>query len=403
VATVLGLRTGATLGLAAVALAMQVFLPLPPLIPQPDPVMTPLWTVVAGVAGFFLPDLWLRERARKRQQTSRTVLPDAIDVLSISVEAGLGVDAACDRICQQAQTEQTVACDKYLMQIRLGTPHREALRPIRTRTGGHDRTTCLAAGIQADQVGVRRVRPATILRTQREPLYRKRRQGAAQLAQQAPLTMLFPMLLVIFPSLRLRRRPRPAGASGDAPEWLAHRTTALHEGAEAHRSVIPMECTSKAMQRDTRRVNRAGARTIARTMRPRTTRGAACGQALTELALFAPLLGIILLGILELSAAYGTVMNVQGATAQAARIGALEGTNANVDADMIKAVLTAPGLDPASIQQIQIYRASPSGSIDISGTTPLSNSYVLSGTTPITLGNNWPPSSLSERTGEWLT
>lgn len=122
-------------------------------------------------------------------------------------------------------------------------------------------------------------------------------------------------------------------------------------------------------------------------------RGAVRGQSLTELALFAPLLSIVLLGVIELSAAYSTAMNVQSATAQAARIGALEGTNANVDADMLKAIVRAPGLDPANIQKIQIYRAAPDGSVDISGTTALSNTYTLSGTTPITAGYSWPPNA----------
>jgi tight adherence protein C len=179
-----------------VALALQVV--LPPLIAPPDLIMTPLWTVVAGVAGFFLPDLWLRDRARKRQKAIRTVLPDTIDVLSISVEAGLGFDAAIDRICQKAHTELTVEFDKYLTEIRLGKPRREALRQIQTRTGVEDLTTFIGAVIQADQLGVS---IAKILRTQSEQLRVKRRQRAEQLAQQAPLKMLFPMILFIFPSV----------------------------------------------------------------------------------------------------------------------------------------------------------------------------------------------------------
>jgi tight adherence protein C len=126
------------------------------------------------------------------------VLPDTIDVLSISVEAGLGFDAAITRICQKTDNPLTVEFDKYLTEIRLGKARREALRQIQSRTGVDDLNTFIGAVIQADQLGVS---IAKILRTQSEQLRMKRRQRAEQLAQQAPLKMLFPMILFIFPSV----------------------------------------------------------------------------------------------------------------------------------------------------------------------------------------------------------
>ncbi len=196
VETFLGLKVVAAGVAAALAALAQIL--LPPLIPPSTPLMFALWTVVLGVAGYFLPELWIKDEARKRQKAIRKVLPDTIDVLSISVEAGLGFDAAITRICQKTYNPLTVEFDKYLTEIRLGKSRREALRQIQSRTGVDDLNTFIGAVIQADQLGVS---IAKILRTQSEQLRMTRRQRAEQLAQQAPLKMLFPMILFIFPSV----------------------------------------------------------------------------------------------------------------------------------------------------------------------------------------------------------
>lgn len=192
----LGLKVAVALFLALTTLLMQFL--LPPLIPPPTATTLALYTVVGGLAGFFLPELWIKDEARKRQKAIRKVLPDTIDVLSISVEAGLGFDSAIGRICAKTHNPLTVEFDKYLTEIRLGKARREALRMIQTRTGVEDLNTFIGAVIQADQLGVS---IAKILRTQSEQLRMKRRQRAEQKAQQAPLKMLFPMILFIFPSV----------------------------------------------------------------------------------------------------------------------------------------------------------------------------------------------------------
>ena len=192
----LGLKVAMGIVLAGMSLLVQIL--LPPLIPPPALVMTTLWTLVLGVAGFFAPELWLKDEARKRQKAIRKVLADTIDVLSISVEAGLGFDSAISRICQKTQNPLTLEFEKYLTEIRLGKGRREALRQIQIRTGVDDLNTFIGAVIQADQLGVS---IAKILRVQSEQLRTKRRQRAEQLAQQAPLKMLFPMILFIFPSV----------------------------------------------------------------------------------------------------------------------------------------------------------------------------------------------------------
>lgn len=196
VETFLGLKVVAAVVLALLALGAQFL--LPPLIAAPTLVMTSFYTLLAGVAGFFFPDLWIKDEARKRQKAIRKALPDTIDVLSISVEAGLGLDAALGRICQKTHTPLTVEFEKYLTEMRLGKSRREALRQIQARTGVDDLNTFISAIIQADQLGVS---IAKILRVQADQLRVKRRQRAEQLAQKAPLKMLFPMILFIFPSV----------------------------------------------------------------------------------------------------------------------------------------------------------------------------------------------------------
>ncbi len=196
VETFLGLKVVACVAFALLALAAQFL--LPPLIAAPTVIMTSFYTLLALVAGFFFPDLWIKDEIRKRKKAIQKVLPDTIDVLSISVEAGLGLDAAMSRICQKSQNPLTLEFEKYLTEMRLGKSRREALRQIQARTGVDDLNTFVGAIIQADQLGVS---IAKILRVQADQLRTKRRQRAEQLAQKAPLKMLFPMILFIFPSL----------------------------------------------------------------------------------------------------------------------------------------------------------------------------------------------------------
>ena len=121
-----------------------------------------------------------------------------MDLISVSVEAGLGFDAALLRITQKTQNPLMHEFEQYLREMQLGKPRREALRQIQVRTGLDDLHSFISAVIQADQLGVSM---AKMLRVQSEHLRVKRRQRAEQLAQKAPLKMLFPMILFIFPSI----------------------------------------------------------------------------------------------------------------------------------------------------------------------------------------------------------
>lgn len=157
-----------------------------------------LYSLVLAVAGYVLPTVWLNGRVRSRQKAILKALPDAIDLLTISVEAGLGFDLAMQRVVEKWTNELSREFDRVLADIRLGKNRREALRDLVARTGVPDLSTFVAAVIQADQLGVS---IAKILRVQSDQLRIRRRQRAEELAHQAPIKMLFPLVFLIFPSM----------------------------------------------------------------------------------------------------------------------------------------------------------------------------------------------------------
>jgi tight adherence protein C len=162
----------------------------------------PVYALVAAGAGaligFVLPDLYLRQLIRSRQHEIQRVMPDALDLLCVSVQAGLGFDAALARLCQKSENELTREFSRMLQEVRIGRPRREALKEIVARTQVPDLSNFVSAIIQADQLGVSITQVLTV---QAEQMRTVRRQRAEELAAQAPLKMLFPMLLFIFPAL----------------------------------------------------------------------------------------------------------------------------------------------------------------------------------------------------------
>ncbi len=157
-----------------------------------------LFTAVMGVLGFFLPVLWLGNRIRRRQAEIIRTLPDALDLLTISVEAGLPFDGAMQRVAEKWDNEISRAFQRMLTEMRVGKTRREALRDMADRTEVPDITSFVAALIQADQLGIS---IAKVLRIQSEQMRIKRRQRAEEKAQQAPVKMLFPMTFLIFPTI----------------------------------------------------------------------------------------------------------------------------------------------------------------------------------------------------------
>jgi tight adherence protein C len=151
-----------------------------------------------GLLGFLLPLLWLRSKIKNRQSEIIKSLPDALDLLTITVEAGMGFDGAIQKVAEKWNNELSKGFTKVVQEMRLGIPRREALKNMDASMGVSDVTTFVAAIIQAEQLGVS---IAKILRIQSEQMRNKRRQRAEEMANKAPIKMLFPMVFLIFPAL----------------------------------------------------------------------------------------------------------------------------------------------------------------------------------------------------------
>lgn len=154
--------------------------------------------LVFTVLGFYVPELLLRSRIRSRQDEVRKAMPDALDLLTICVEAGLGFDGAMSKVNEKWDNELSFEFARVLREVQLGKLRREALRAMSDRIGISEMTSFVAAIIQSEQLGVSM---AKVLRIQSDQMRIKRRQAAEERAQQAPIKMLFPMGLLIFPSL----------------------------------------------------------------------------------------------------------------------------------------------------------------------------------------------------------
>lgn len=150
------------------------------------------------ILGYFFPELWLRQRVGDRQKEIRLALPNALDLLTISVEAGLGFDAALVRVTEKYSNALAEEFTQVLNEVRLGRPRLEALDDMGRRVGVEELHSFIQALIQSEQLGVG---IAKVLRIQSEEMRRRRRQHAEELAAQASLKMLFPMIGCIFPTI----------------------------------------------------------------------------------------------------------------------------------------------------------------------------------------------------------
>ncbi|MEL7234420.1 MAG: type II secretion system F family protein, partial [Chloroflexota bacterium] len=155
-------------------------------------------TVGSAALGYFLPSLWIGSKISKRQDTIIKALPDALDLLTICVEAGLGFDAAMGKVYEKWDNDLSLAFGRVLREIQLGKGRREALKDMSDRLGVPDVTTFIAAVIQADSLGVSM---SQILRVQSDQMRIKRRQRAQEKAQAAPVKMMIPLAFLIFPAI----------------------------------------------------------------------------------------------------------------------------------------------------------------------------------------------------------
>jgi tight adherence protein C len=183
-------------GLAALVLAALTFVVM--MLTNTPPLQRLLFTALMGAIGFFLPVYWLGRRISRRQDEIVKALPDALDLLTISVEAGLPFDGAMQRVADKWDNEISRGFQRVLTELRVGKSRVEALRDMSDRMDVPDVTSFVAALVQAEQLGIS---IAKILRIQSEQMRIKRRQRAEEKAQQAPIKMLIPMTFLIFPTI----------------------------------------------------------------------------------------------------------------------------------------------------------------------------------------------------------
>jgi tight adherence protein C len=153
--------------------------------------------VGAGI-GYVGPEFWLGGRVKARQKAILLQIPDALDLLTISVRAGLGFDAALGKVVEKLKGPLVDEFRRALAEVRVGKARREALRDIVPRTEVQPLTNFIGAIIQAEQLGVS---ISKVLQVQSEQLRIERRQRAEEQAAKAPIKMLFPLVGCIFPSL----------------------------------------------------------------------------------------------------------------------------------------------------------------------------------------------------------
>ena len=148
--------------------------------------------------GFLFPNMWLSGRIAARQKAVFRAMPDALDLLTISVEAGLGFDAAMAKVHEKWDNDLSLEFGRVIQEIRLGKLRRDALRDMSERLGVAEMTSFVAAVIQSEQLGVSM---AKVLRIQSDQMRVRRRQMAEEEAHKAPIKMVFPIALLIFPSI----------------------------------------------------------------------------------------------------------------------------------------------------------------------------------------------------------
>jgi tight adherence protein C len=162
------------------------------------PLIGLVMTAVGVFLGYTVPEFWLGGRVKKRQKAILLMIPDTLDLLTISVRAGLGFDAALGKVVEKLNGPLSDEFRRALAEVRVGKARRDALRDIIPRTEVAPLTNFIGAIIQAEQLGVS---VSKVLQVQSEQLRIERRQRAEEQAAKAPIKMLFPLVGCIFPSL----------------------------------------------------------------------------------------------------------------------------------------------------------------------------------------------------------
>jgi tight adherence protein C len=160
-----------------------------------------LFSIVLAYVGFYLPNLWLRVKSARREEKILEGFPDALDLMVVCVEAGIGLDAAINRVGEEMKLSNKVLGEEFRLlslELRAGKQRRDALRNLATRTGLEDVSSLVSLLIQTDKFGTS---VAQALRVHSESMRIKRYQKAEELATKLPVKMVFPLIIFIFPSI----------------------------------------------------------------------------------------------------------------------------------------------------------------------------------------------------------
>lgn len=157
-----------------------------------------LYTLIFAVIGFYLPQLYLGSLISRRRDAIIKKLPDALDLMTICVDAGLTFDGAMAKVDEKWNDALAREFGRVVYEMQLGKSRRQALRDMTGRMDVPELASFVASILQADQLGVS---IGKVLRIQSEQMRIRRRQRAEEKAQQAPIKMLFPLVFLIFPSM----------------------------------------------------------------------------------------------------------------------------------------------------------------------------------------------------------
>lgn len=153
---------------------------------------------IGAIIGYVMPDIVIRSTIKKRKKRIQQTLPDLIDLMTVSVEAGLGFDAALQRVASRFKGPLGEEVQRAMQEISLGRPRIESLREMARRVDVQDVSSFITALVQADQLGVS---IGNVLRVQSEQMRQRRAQRARETAQKAPVKMMVPLVLFVFPAL----------------------------------------------------------------------------------------------------------------------------------------------------------------------------------------------------------
>jgi tight adherence protein C len=163
--------------------------------------MTVMTGVLSALLGFYLPDIWLRQKTDKRKEKILNALPDALDLFVVCVESGMGLDSAIYRVAQEMRLNSLELSDELQLmnlELRAGKSRKDALKNLALRTNLEEINSLVTLLIQTDQFGTSM---ADALRIYSDSYRTQRYQRAEELAAKLPVKLIFPLVVFIFPAL----------------------------------------------------------------------------------------------------------------------------------------------------------------------------------------------------------